>query len=184
MKNIALILLLLDALLEVNAASAGLIGTNVDVDYVNDGNTTGNTSTSVTVQAGSGDAFQFGFSGFAGFTIDIEDTFVSLLCTGLACNTNPDLGPQYYIFSGLAMDLASVSLDPSSGCALCSASVSLLSSTSFEIRMPDLANPDLNDTLLVNMNFASVPASSSISLLLLGAGLLAFGRRQTRNSGA
>lgn len=74
---------------------ATLIGSTVLVDYVNDGNPAGNASTSVVVQAGSADAFQFGFSGDRGFTIDIGASDILMTCTGGFCNTNPDLGPAH-----------------------------------------------------------------------------------------
>ncbi len=182
MKKGKLAALALLSYLVAGTASASLIGTEIGVDYINDGNPAGNASTTVTVQAGSGDAFQFGFSGIYGFTIDIEESYISMLCTGGFCNTTPDLGPVHYVFSGLDWGdtayLGGVSLDALSNCPLCGASVSLLSPTSFEVLLPNLANPAPNDTLLINLQAVSVPEPSSLALFLIGAGLA--GRGLTR----
>ncbi len=184
MKKGKLAALALLSYLVAGTASASLIGTEIGVDYINDGNPAGNASTTVTVQAGSGDAFQFGFSGIYGFTIDIEESYISMLCTGGFCNTTPDLGPVHYIFSGLdwggSAYLGGVSLDGSSNCPLCSASVSLLSPTSFELLMPNLANPAPNDTLLINLQAVSVSEPSSLALFLIGAGLAGSGFTRKR----
>ncbi len=157
-------------------SDASLIGSTVNVSYVNDGNPSGNISTSVLVAAGNVDAFQFGFAGVGGFFIDIEDDQLLMTCTGFGCNTNPDLGPQHYIFDGFDWGgmgfLMNVVLDPSSNCNLCGAVASLLSPTSFEIFMPNSANPDLNDTLIINLQASHIPEPATLILFSFGlAGL-------------
>lgn len=171
-------------LLGMQAANASLIGTTVDVSYVNDGNSSGNAGPhSAVVQAGSGDAFQFGFNGTDGFTINIEASQIFMTCTGSFCNTNPDLGPAHYIFNGLdwggTATLASASLDASSSCPLCDVSLNLLNSTSLDVVFANGANPGLNDTLVVNLqNSQAVPEPATLAMLALGLVGIGFSRKR------
>lgn len=186
MKYILVVVGGLALLLAMQAADATLIGTTVDVSYVNDGNSAGNAGPhSVVVQSGSSDAFQFGFSGLDGFTVDIGASQIVMTCTGGFCNTNPDLGPQHYIFSGLdwggTATLASASLDPSSNCPLCDVSLNLLSTTSLDVVLANNANPGLNNTLVVNLqNSQGVPEPATLAMLALG--LLGLGYVRKRHT--
>jgi hypothetical protein len=183
MKRLTAVVVFL-MLWSANTAFATLIGTTIDVSYVNDGNADGNTSTSVVVEAGSGDAFQFGFWGTKGFTIDIEDSAISFLCTGGFCNYTPDLGPVHYIVEGLDWGgngfLSAVTLDALSNCSLCNASVNLLSATSFELFLPHAANPAPDDTLIVNLEAIHVPEPGTLALLSLGLAGMGLARRRKR----
>lgn len=172
-------------LCSVQAANASLVGTTINVDYVNDGNPAGNASTSVVVQDGSADAFQFGFGGTDGFTIDIGASGILMTCTGGFCNTNPDLGPAHYIFSGLDWGgtslLTGASLDPTTNCPLCDESLNILTPTSLDVVLANNANPNLNDTLVVNLqNSASVPEPSTLMLLAIGLTGLGFSLRKKK----
>lgn len=177
MKKLLKTIIGLVTLLIAHSAGATLIGTQIDVSYINESNPTGDISTSVIVEAGNADAFQFGLSGVFGFTIDIEDSMISMLCTGGYCNDTPDLGPVHYIFEGLDWgglgSLIDVSLDPASDCTLCLASVNLLNPTSFEVVLDNNANPGPGDTLIVNLESTHVPEPSILALL--SASFIAFG---------